>query len=111
MAEDVAWQFHLSNCTGFCTCEKGQEKQIREFPYEDGDVTVLGPGTFVSADRGVLSLNGHNYVRQAPLLKLVEELQELMEAANSIGDNPVSASYDHAQYELRKALGLPVEDE
>lgn len=36
----------------------------REFPYQDGDVTVLGPEIFASKDGAVISWRGANYVRQ-----------------------------------------------
>ena len=36
----------------------------REFPYQDGDVTVLGPEVFASADGDVISWQGENYTRQ-----------------------------------------------
>lgn len=35
----------------------------RDFPYEDGDVTVLGPEIFASKDGSVISWRGDNYVR------------------------------------------------
>lgn len=35
----------------------------REFPYQDGDVTVLGPEVFASKDDTVISWRGENYVR------------------------------------------------
>jgi hypothetical protein len=39
----------------------------QEFPYQDGDVTVLGPETFASNDGAVLSWRGENYVPQKRL--------------------------------------------
>lgn len=36
----------------------------RDFPYQDGDITVLGPETFASKDGAVISWRGDNYVRQ-----------------------------------------------
>lgn len=35
------------------------------YPYEDGDVMVLGPGVFAAADRSVLNWDGANYAPQA----------------------------------------------
>lgn len=32
-----------------------------DYPYEDGDTTVLGPGCFVSGDGSVINLDGRNY--------------------------------------------------
>jgi hypothetical protein len=34
------------------------------YPYEDGDVTVIGPEAFVSANRDVISYQGDNYYRR-----------------------------------------------
>lgn len=34
----------------------------QQYPYKDGDVTVLGPGIFVSQDHSVISWHGVNYV-------------------------------------------------
>lgn len=39
----------------------------REYPYQDGDVTVLGPETFASNDGAVISWKGDNYVPQKRL--------------------------------------------
>jgi hypothetical protein len=36
----------------------------RQYPYQDGDTTVLGPEIFASADGQVISWRGENYVRQ-----------------------------------------------
>ncbi|MFF1298193.1 MULTISPECIES: hypothetical protein [unclassified Streptomyces] len=36
----------------------------RPFPYQDGDITVLGPEVFASQDGQVISWKGDNYVRQ-----------------------------------------------
>jgi len=35
-----------------------------QFPYQDGDVTVLGPEVFASKDDTVISWRGENYTRQ-----------------------------------------------
>lgn len=35
-----------------------------EYPYEEGDTVVIGPGCFASRDRKVLSWQGENYVPQ-----------------------------------------------
>lgn len=34
------------------------------FPYQDGDITVLGPEIFASQDGQVISWKGDNYTRQ-----------------------------------------------
>lgn len=36
----------------------------RQYPYQDGDTTVLGPEVFASADHKVISWRGANYVCQ-----------------------------------------------
>lgn len=36
----------------------------RQYPYQDGDVTVLGPEVFASADGQTISWKGVNYVLQ-----------------------------------------------
>jgi len=35
-----------------------------EYPYQDGDITVLGPEVFASQDGAVISWKGVSYVRQ-----------------------------------------------
>jgi len=37
----------------------------RAYPYRDGEVTVLGPEVFASADGKVICWKGENYVPQA----------------------------------------------
>lgn len=37
-----------------------------KYPYEDGDVIVLGPEIFVSKDKSVISWKGENYTVQPP---------------------------------------------
>ena len=41
--------------------EKGETVPVKEYPYEDGDVLVLGPEVFISADLSVISYRGENY--------------------------------------------------
>ena len=36
----------------------------RDFPYRDGDITVLGPEIFANADQSVICWRGQNYTRQ-----------------------------------------------
>lgn len=36
---------------------------MKEYPYEDGDTTVLGPQVFVSGDERVINWRGENYYR------------------------------------------------
>lgn len=48
---------------------------------------------------------------QQKLLKLVGEFQEYEDSAAEQYDNPVSGAYSNAVYQLKKALGLPVEED
>jgi hypothetical protein len=41
--------------------------QTRQFPYQDGDTTVLGPEIFASNDGQVICWKGDNYVPQKRL--------------------------------------------
>ncbi|WP_327592485.1 hypothetical protein [Streptomyces chartreusis] len=41
-----------------------QRAAMAKYPYEDGDVTVLGPEIFLDADGKVISWKGENYVPQ-----------------------------------------------
>jgi hypothetical protein len=36
---------------------------MKEYPYKDGDVIVLGPEIFVSSDGKVISWRGENYYK------------------------------------------------
>lgn len=40
------------------------EDEKRQYPYEDGDVIVLGPETFTNFDREVISHKGVSYTRR-----------------------------------------------
>ncbi|MEU1497271.1 hypothetical protein [Streptomyces sp. NPDC005732] len=40
------------------------ESTAATYPYQDGDVTVLGPAVFASADGEVISWAGANYSRR-----------------------------------------------
>lgn len=60
-----------------------------DFPYQDGDVTVLGPEIFASKDGAVISWRGENYVRQtATELEVREDLtaDAVYELASSVRD-------------------------
>lgn len=41
-----------------------EPKTIITYPYQDGDVTVLGPEVFASADGEAISWKGSNYSRR-----------------------------------------------
>jgi hypothetical protein len=48
--------------------------KVKEYPYEEGDVVVLGPEIFAAKDGGVISWKGENFVPQAvPEPEVVEE--------------------------------------
>ena len=38
----------------------------KSYPYEDGDVTVIGPECFAAADGSVVCWRGENYTPQQP---------------------------------------------
>lgn len=42
---------------------EGAAEKATAYPYQDGDVTVLGPEVFASADGEVISWAGANYTR------------------------------------------------
>jgi hypothetical protein len=48
----------------------GYSKGKAEYPYESGDVIVLGPDIFVSKDGKVISWKGENFVPQAAVKPL-----------------------------------------
>lgn len=54
-----------------------------EYPYVDGDATVLGPQTFASADGSVISWKGVNYVPQENGATSVHPDQEQLLSAPS----------------------------
>lgn len=62
--------------------------QQRQYPYQDGDVTVLGPEIFTSKDGAVISWRGDNYVRheqvQEPHDLLPGALHELASATRDL---------------------------
>lgn len=43
------------------------EREDMTYPYESGDVIVLGPQIFAAKDGSVLNWRGENYVRQEPV--------------------------------------------
>lgn len=43
------------------------EREDSVYPYESGDVIVLGPGIFAAKDGSVLNWRGENYVRANPV--------------------------------------------
>lgn len=63
--------------------------QAREYPYKDGDVTVLGPEIFATKDGSVISWRGENFVRQqATEMEVREDLtpDAVYELASSVRD-------------------------
>jgi hypothetical protein len=43
------------------------EREDPVYPYESGDVVVIGPQCFAAKDGSVLNWRGENYVRQEPV--------------------------------------------
>lgn len=66
--------------------ETGTGEMPEVYPYDEGDVTVLGPETFVARDGSVLSWKGVNYVPQSAdrsveaEIAAADEAEELEEA-------------------------------
>jgi hypothetical protein len=42
----------------------------KHYPYEAGDITVLGPECFVARDGAVICWRGENYTPQRPTLRV-----------------------------------------
>ncbi|MFF8910599.1 hypothetical protein [Streptomyces olivaceoviridis] len=85
----------------------------REFPYEDGNVTVLGPEIFASKDGAVISWRGENYVPQKRLQLAHQarrakehQLDGIRRALCDIGVIEDDDPYGHADLEdvIRQAL-------
>lgn len=53
-----------------------EDGEQRQYPYGEGDVAVLGPEVFASADGNVISWQGENYVRQTSGGRLLDKLEE-----------------------------------
>lgn len=91
----------------------------QEFPYQDGDVTVLGPEIFASKDGAVISWRGENYTRQEfHELEVREDLtpDAIYELASSVRDLASSLRLERADRRGVKdrflppaAEGLPLE--
>jgi len=92
--------------------------QQRPFPYQDGDVTVLGPEVFASKDDTVISWRGANYVRydenQQPhdltpdaLCELASAVRDLASAVR-LEQAPKSTVLTLNTRELPKDLGQQV---
>lgn len=62
--------------------------QTPDFPYQDGDVTVLGPQIFASKDDTVISWKGENYVRHTEQDRAPSDLtpDALYELASAVRD-------------------------
>lgn len=75
----------------------------QDFPYQDGDVTVLGPEIFTSSDSKVISWKGDNYVpekrlRLAHKARRAKEhqLDDIRRALCDIGFMDDDDPYSHA---------------
>lgn len=86
----------------------------REYPHQDGDVTVLGPEIFASADGKVICWKGVNYVPQ-PKLERAEAAITRVIAALQPYDKPIygdrsrgfQMGWDAALQAIRAALDEP----
>lgn len=47
-----------------------------QYPFEDGDVIILGPECFASKDGNVISWRGENYINQSAVQRLVSSPPE-----------------------------------
>ncbi|MFE6412596.1 hypothetical protein ACFVOR_37315 [Streptomyces sp. NPDC057837] len=75
----------------------------QDFPYQDGDVTVLGPEIFASNDGKVLCWKGDNYVPQNRLnlahrarRAKKHQLDDILRALCDIGFMKDDDPYSHA---------------
>ena len=77
------------------------------YPYEDGDVIVLGPDVFAAKDGSVLSWRGENYIPHAVSLEAAEEAarQALEQAAQDAA--PQDETAPEAPQEPPAAPGEP----
>lgn len=64
------------------------------YPYDDGDVTVLGPEIFASKDGEVISWRGENYVRQGD--------NQPADPAHDAGPTVAEAAADDRRWPLQK---------
>jgi hypothetical protein len=71
------------------------------YPYQDGDVTVLGPEIFASKGGAVISWRGDNYVRQqdaeAPRDLTADAVYELASAVRDLASSVRLEAADRAE--------------
>lgn len=79
-----------------------------EYPYEDGDVIVLGPECFVSKDESVLCWKGENYVPQPEPLT-PHEARAVRLALIFGAPHPTPAEVESAKAKIAKFEALPDE--
>ena len=112
------------NLEGLLRKARRQQREIEgeksPFPYQDGDVTVLGPGVFVSSDGSRVSVRGINYIPQDEALEnmgtllrvrvaLEERLREVQESERENGPSPWTDGILVTCARIQKALD-PSED-
>lgn len=80
-----------------------------EYPYENGDVIVLGPQVFVSRDEAVLNWKGCNYVPQedpAERDRLRALVEDITAHASPIAEDDVAVGYTVTIGAIHRALAV-----
>ncbi|GGW98928.1 hypothetical protein [Streptomyces chartreusis] len=79
------------------------------YPYDDGDVTVLGPEIFASKDGTVISWRGDNYIRQQHIQPGSSELTAgaIHELASAVRDLCSAIRLEIADRQPTAACGAP----
>jgi len=89
------------------------EDPCRKYPYQDGEVTVLGPDIFASSDGAVISWKGDNYVRQVEACHRDSQVTDLYERWVKAGPPPIGAAlsrwWDIRLAELHDAILNPTD--
>ncbi|MGW5636472.1 hypothetical protein [Streptomyces sp. NPDC003832] len=104
MADPSAWPtFPFGERHGPTPEEMKAATATAKYPYEDGDVTVLGPEIFAAADSKTISWKGENYVPQKRLRLAHQarrakehQLDDIRRALCDIGFMQDDDPYSHA---------------
>jgi hypothetical protein len=67
----------------------------REYPFEDGDVTVIGPEAFVAQDGTVFCWKGRNYVPQDSVLSEAHILEAVGYLSSVLADRAGAWDGEH----------------
>jgi hypothetical protein len=92
--------------------------QRKAYPFNEGDVTVLGPGCFIAHDHSVLNLNGVNFVPQWDPDQQFEQVPKYgipswMKHVRAFdkGDIKCYVFKDNAEYEYDDVSAVETEEE